>query len=144
MNTREYLPHRRRNWTQHARVAGQSVYYSVGLYPDGRPGELFIDVSRAGAALRTWAAEAAMMVSIALQHGTPLSTVLALFIGSRSDPCGIVTGHARITRCQSIMDLIARDLALTFLGREDLADVPAEVVAEPVPVVEPEVNGAHP
>lgn len=124
MSARKLLPPRRRNWTQQVHVNGQSVFYCVGLYPDGSPGELFVDVAKAGAALRTWAAEAAMMLSIAIQHDTPLETVLSLFIGSRCEPCGEVTGHARIRQCLSIMDLIARDMAITFLGREDLADVP--------------------
>lgn len=118
---RERLPDRRRCLTQRVRVGGQTVHYTVGLFADGRPGELFIDVSRAGAALRTWAGEAAMMLSIALQHGTPLETVLDLFIGSRSDPCGKVEGHPHIRTCTSVMDCIARSLAIDFLGRADLA-----------------------
>lgn len=119
---RDKLPARRRCVTQTVKVDDQTVHYSIGLYEDGRPGELFVDVSKAGAALRTWAGEAAMMLSIALQHGTPLDTVLRLFIGTRCEPCGQVKGHSRITQCTSIMDLIARDMAITFLDRQDLAD----------------------
>lgn len=124
MTEREKLPTRRRCITQTVRIDGQTVHYTIGFYPDGRPGELFIDVSKAGAALRTWASETAMMLSVALQHGTPLATALALFIGSRSDPHGPVTGHARIVRCESIMDCIARSMAIDYLGRDDLADLP--------------------
>lgn len=120
---RDVLPDRRKCISQKVKVAGQTVHYSVGLYPDGRPGELFIEVAKAGAALRNWAGEAGMMFSIALQHGTPLDTVLNLFIGTRCEPCGEVTGHPCIKRCLSIMDLIARDLAITFLHRNDLADL---------------------
>lgn len=121
-SARELLPPRRRTLSQKVRVGGQTVHYSFGLYPDGRPGELWIEVAKAGAALRAWAGEAAMMVSIALQHGTPLETVVNLFIGTRNQPCGTVEGHDRIKFCTSIMDCIARDLAITFLQREDLGD----------------------
>lgn len=107
------------------------MFWTVGLYPDGRPGELFIDVAKAGAALRTWAQETAMTLSVARQHRTPLETLVNLYVGSESDPCGAVTGHARINRCKSIMDLIARSLAIEFLGREDLADVPASTEEAP-------------
>lgn len=133
---REHLPSRRSCITQKVHVNGQSVHYSIGLYPDGRPGELFIDIAKAGAALRNWAGEAGMMLSIALQHGTPLSTVLNLFIGTRCDPSGKVEGHPRIKTCLSIMDLIARDMAITFLKREDLADMEEWNGAEAVPISE--------
>lgn len=135
---RESLPLRRRCITQTVKIRPregnhQTVHYSVGLYPDGRPAELFIDVSKAGAALKGWCGEAGMMLSIALQHGTPLQTILDLFIGTRNDPSGEVTGHPRITQCTSIMDLIARDMAITFLQREDLADT-SDWSTVPVPI----------
>jgi len=122
---RELLPARRRCVTQTVRIGGQTVHYSVGLYPDGRPAEVFIDIAKAGAALRAWASDAAKLLSVALQHGTPQETALGLFIGSRSDPHGAVTGHARISKCTSVMDCIGRSLAIEFLNRQDLADVPA-------------------
>jgi hypothetical protein len=135
---REHLPARRRCITQTVRIfpptgGKQTVHYSIGLHPDGRPAELFIDVSKAGAALRAWCGESGMMLSIALQHGTPLRTILDLFIGTRNDPCGQVESHPRITQCSSIMDLIARDMAITFLDREDLADK-ADWECVPVPI----------
>ncbi len=120
---RDVLPTRRKSVTQSVRINGQSVHYTLGFYPDGRPGELFVDLAKCGSALRTWCGQAAMMLSVALQHGTPLDVALNLFIGSRSDPSGKVTGHRRITQCSSVMDLIARDMAIQFLSREDLADV---------------------
>lgn len=128
MSDREPLPMRRRNVTRRVRIGGQTVHFTVGHYADGRPGELFVDVSRAGAALRTWAGEAAMMLSIALQHGAPLGTVLDLFIGSRSEPCGRVEGHERITACTSVMDCVARSMAIDYLGRDELADAHPEQV----------------
>ncbi len=120
---RRLLPTRRKCITQKVKVREQTVHYSIGLYEDGTPGELFIEVAKAGAALRDWAGSAAMMLSIALQHGTPLQTALNMYIGTRSDPSGIVEGHQYIKQCTSIMDLIARDVAITFLQRYDLADI---------------------
>lgn len=124
------LPYRRKCITQRVRIGGshgkQSVHYTIGLYEDGTPGELFVEVSKAGAALRDWAGQAAMMLSIAIQHGTPLLTALNPFIGSKSEPYGEVEGHQYIKRCSSIMDLIARDIAITFLQRIDLADITSE------------------
>lgn len=123
--SREYLPARRRCLTQKVKIGvkKQTVYYTFGLYPDGRPGELFIDVAKAGAALRAWANEAGMMLSVALQHHTPLATVLSLFIGTSSEPCGDVLGHPFITKCTSIMDLIAKDMAVTFLKMDRYRDI---------------------
>ena len=122
---RECLPARRKNLTQKVKIgpSKQSVYYTFGLYPDGRPSELFVDVAKAGAALRQWAGSSAMMISIALQHHTPLQTILSLFLGTVSDPSGDVIGHPFLKRCTSIMDLIAKDMAVSFLGVEDYRDV---------------------
>lgn len=140
--SRAELPTRRRTVSQKVRIAGQTVHYSIGLYPDGSPGELWIEVAKAGAALRAWAGEAAMMVSIALQHGTPLDTIVNLFIETRNQPSGVVEGHDRIEFCTSIMDLIVRDLAITFLGRNELANsgrwsVPAVPISDKAQLPEP-------
>lgn len=135
---RQYLPNRRRCITQKVKVGGQTVHYSIGLYEDGTPGELFIEVAKAGAALRQWAGNAAMMLSVALQHGTPLDVALDLFIGTRCDPCGEVVGHPCITRGLSIMDVIARDIAITFLNRNDLADA-----INTAPLLIRSVNSTH-
>lgn len=128
MATRNRLPDRRRCISQKVKIESregswQTVHYSFGLYRDNTPGELFIEVSKAGAALRTWAGEAAMLMSVALQHGTPLETIASLFVGTRCDPCGVVEGHPCITHCLSIMDLVGKDLAITFLGRDDMRDI---------------------
>lgn len=120
--TRQPLPMRRKCITQKIKIGGQTVHYSVGLYDDGSPGELFIEVNKAGAALRQWCGDMARTLSVALQHGTPLETILRLYIGTRCDPCGIVIGHDYIKSGLSIMDVVARDLAITFLQRYDLAD----------------------
>jgi len=129
MPIREKLPNRRKNLTQKVRVGRQRqrVYYTFGLYDDGRPGELFIDVAKAGQALRTWASEAGMMFSMALQHHTPLETILSLFLHTNSDPSGSVIGHPFIRNCTSIMDLIAKDMAVTFLKLDRYREEPIQV-----------------
>ncbi len=120
--TRNKLPDRRRCLTQKVKIDGQTIHYSIGLYENGDPGELFVDVHRAGSALRDWIGDMAKMLSISLQHGTPLLTALNLFIGTQSTPAGIVTGHQDIKHCTSIMDCIARDMAITFLGMHQYRD----------------------
>ena len=122
MTARELLPTRRKNYTQKVHVDGVSIHFTVGVYPDGRFGELFIDLAKQGAALRHWSSQTAMLFSVAVQHGTPLETLVTLFVGTRSEPSGHVTGHPRIRKCTSVMDLVARSIAIDFLGREDLAD----------------------
>lgn len=127
-STREKLPDRRRNVTQKVRVNSSTVHYTLGFYPDDRVGELFIDMHKYGAAIRTWAADMAKVFSVALQHGAPLETLIGLFVGSKSDPSGRVECHDRIVTCTSVMDLVARSMAIDYLGRGDLADVPLPVV----------------
>ncbi len=124
--TRKVLPARRKSVTQKVRVNGSSVHFTVGLYPDGTPGELWIDMAKQGAALRHWMGQFAMLFSLALQHEAPLETLVNNLIGSKSDPFGPVEGHDRITKCTSVMDCIGRHLAITYLGRDDLADKPPE------------------
>jgi ribonucleoside-diphosphate reductase alpha chain len=128
--TRTPLPHRRRSVSQKFRVVDRAgvattVHFTVGLYDDGRPGELFIDMHKQGAALRDWSGQAAMLFSIMLQYGIPLAVLCEFFVGSKSEPNGRVELPPRLARCTSVMDCIARSLAIEYLGREDLADAPA-------------------
>jgi hypothetical protein len=122
---RDALPHRRKSLTQKVKIAGkQSVYYTFGFYDLERTrlGELFIDVARVGTDVREWVGNAARTISVSIQHGVPLEPLLNQYIGSRCQPCGEVSGHPFIIYCTSIMDLIARDMAVTFLHRVEFAD----------------------
>ncbi len=92
---RHKMPTRRRSITQHVKVGGHGVFYSWSVYPDGRVGELFIDVAKAGSALRFWSTAFVRMASVALQHGTPLETIVEMFIETKAEPWGVVTGHPR-------------------------------------------------
>lgn len=125
--SRELLPTRRRSVSQKCRIVDRTgtattLHFTVGHYADGRPGEIFIDMHKQGAALRDWSSQTAMLFSIMLQSGMPLAQLCDFFLNSRSDPSGRVESHPRITRCSSVMDLIARSLAIDYLNRDDLAN----------------------
>lgn len=124
---RKFLPTRRRNETWHAKVDGNGLYFTVGFKEDGTPGELFIDVSRYGAAIRDWMSQTAQMFSLHLQRDMPLECLVDFYCYTRSEPCGRVdhddSWGFRIETCTSIMDLIVRTMAVAYLGRKDLATV---------------------
>ena len=123
---RERLPNRRRGYAQKAKVGGHTIYLHTGDF-DRRPGdqprlgELFISTSKDGAAFRSLMNCFAIAVSIGLQHGVPLDAYVDSFIFTKFEPNGLVTGHDRIQMTTSIIDYIFRDLAVAYLGREDLA-----------------------
>lgn len=112
---REPLPDRRpRSWTQKVRIGGQTVYMTVGEYPDGRPGELFIDVSKAGTFLRGVMSALARTASVALQCGADVSVVVHALRGANYPPNGIVEGSAACQECWSVTDWIACELAAHY------------------------------
>jgi ribonucleoside-diphosphate reductase alpha chain len=127
---RESLPPRRRGETQKARVGGQTVYWRTGEYPDGRLGEVFIDLAGAGSTLDGFANSLAKIASIALQFGAPPEKVVDALLGVRFEPSGHVELHDRVKWCASIVDLVARDLGIAYCGREDLANVVAAVAVD--------------
>lgn len=112
---REPLPARRRNWTQHVYIGGQSVYLTVGEYTDGRPGEIFLDISRQGTLLRGIMGTLARSVSIALQFGASVETVAAMLREIDYPPNGPVTGSDAVQECISVTDWAARELEARYL-----------------------------
>jgi len=120
---RRRLPHRRAGYTQKAIVAGHKVYLRTGEYSDGTLGEIFLDMHREGAAFRSLMNCFAIAVSLGLQHGVPLEEFVEAFLFSRFEPSGIVTGNKSIKMTTSIIDYIFRELAITYLGRTDLAHI---------------------
>ena len=126
--SRELLPSRRHGYAQKAKVGGHTIYLHTGHFespdPDtGRPrlGELFISMSKDGAAFRSLMNCFAIAVSIGLQHGVPLSAFVDSFVFTKFEPNGIVTGHDRIQMATSIIDYVFRELAISYLGQDDLA-----------------------
>ncbi len=130
---RRTLPARRKGYTQKAIVGGHKVYLRTGEYEDGRLGEIFIDMHKEGAAFRAMMNNFAIAVSIALQYGVPLEEFVEAFTFTRFDPSGMVEGNDAIKMATSIIDYIFRELAISYLGRSDLAHVePADVLPDAV------------
>jgi len=123
---RRRLPQRRTGFTQKAAVGGHKVYIRTGEYDDGSVGEIFLDMHREGAAFRSLMNCFAIAVSLGLQYGVPLEEFVDAFVFTRFEPSGIVGGHDRIKMATSVIDYVFRELAITYLGRDDLAQVSTE------------------
>jgi ribonucleoside-diphosphate reductase alpha chain len=120
---RRRLPDRRAGYTQKARIGGHKVYLRTGEYEDGTLGEIFIDMHKEGAAFKSMTHCFAIAVSLGLQHGVPLDEFVDAFTFTRFEPNGPVQGNPHIKMSTSIIDYIFRELAVTYLGRYDLAHV---------------------
>jgi len=125
---RRRLPQRRTGFTQKASVGGHKVYIRTGEYEDGAVGEIFLDMHREGAAFRSLMNCFAIAVSLGLQYGVPLEEFVDAFVFTRFEPSGIVSGHDRIKMATSVIDYVFRELAITYLDRNDLAQVSSEDV----------------
>lgn len=133
---RRKLPDRRDGYTQKATVAGNKIYFHTGEYEDGTLGEIFIDMHKEGATLRAMMNNFAIAISIALQHGVPLEKFVEAFTFTKFEPAGLVHGHERLKTATSFLDYIFRDLAINYLGRDDLAHEIREVKTETNETVE--------
>ena len=120
---REKLPNRRKGYTQKAIVGGHKVYLRTGEYDDGRLGEIFIDMHKEGAAFRAMMNNFAIAISLGLQYGVPLDEYVEAFTFTRFEPAGMVMGNDRIKNATSILDYVFRELAVSYLDRDDLAHV---------------------
>jgi ribonucleoside-diphosphate reductase alpha chain len=120
---RASLPSRRKGYTQKAKVGGHKIYLRTGEYEDGRLGEIFIDMHKEGAAFRSLMNNFAIAISIGLQYGVPLEEFVEAFTFTRFEPSGIVEGNDTIKMATSIVDYMFRELAVSYLGRYDLAHV---------------------
>jgi ribonucleoside-diphosphate reductase alpha chain len=123
MQERLRPPHRRKGYTQKATVGGHKVYLRTGEYEDGKLAEIFIDMHKEGAAFRSLMNNFAIAISIGLQYGVPLDEFVEAFTFTRFDPAGPVTGNDTIKMATSILDYIFRELAVSYLARNDLAHV---------------------
>lgn len=120
---RERLPQRRKGYTQKAIVGGHKVYLRTGEYEDGRVGEIFVDMHKEGAAFRSLMNNFAIAISIGLQYGVPLEEFVEAYTFTRFEPSGLVDGNDAIKMSTSVLDYIFRELAISYLGRNDLAHV---------------------
>ena len=123
---RRRLPNRRAGYTQKAVVGGHKIYLRTGEYEDGSLGEIFLDMHKEGAAFRSLMNCFAIAVSLGLQHGVPLDEFADAFVFTRFEPNGIVQGHDQIKMVTSVIDYVFRELAISYLGREELAQVQME------------------
>ena len=132
MREREKLPDRRKGYTQKAVVGGHKVYLRTGEYEDGRIGEIFIDMHKEGAAFRSLMNNFAIAISLGLQYGVPLEEYVEAFTFTRFEPAGLVQGNDAIKNATSILDYVFRELAISYLGRHDLAHVAPEEIGSTV------------
>ena len=123
VRSREKLPGRRKGYTQKATVGGHKVYLTTGEYEDGRIGEIFIDMHKEGAAFRSLMNNFAIAISLGLQYGVPLEEYVDAFTFTRFEPAGLVQGNETIKNATSVLDYIFRELAVSYLSRNDLAHV---------------------
>ncbi len=117
------MPQRRKGYTQKAAVGGHKVYLRTGEYDDGTLGEIFIDMHKEGAAFRSLMNNFAIAISIGLQYGVPLEEFVDAYIFTRFEPSGMVEGNDAIKMSTSLVDYVFRELAISYLGRNDLAHV---------------------
>jgi ribonucleoside-diphosphate reductase alpha chain len=130
---RRRLPQRRKSYIQKAIVGGHKVYLHTGEYEDGSLGEIFVDMHKEGAAFRSLMNNFAIAISIGLQYGVPLEEFVEAFTFTRFEPAGMVEGNDAIKMASSILDYIFRELAVSYLGRNDLAHVqPADLTPDTV------------
>ena len=123
---RRKLPQRRKGYTQKAVVGGHKVYLRTGEYEDGSLGEIFIDMHKEGSAFRSLMDSFAIAISLGLQHGVPLDNYVEAFTFTRFEPNGMVEGNDVIKMSTSVLDYLFRELAISYLGRNELAHVDPE------------------
>ncbi len=119
------MPDRRKGYIQKATIGDHKVYLHTGEYEDGKIGEIFIDTSKEGELVKALMNNFAIAISLGLQYGVPLDEFTNAFIGTKFEPSGQVQGNDRILSASSILDYIFRELAISYLGREDLAHTPS-------------------
>jgi len=130
---RHRLPNRRKGYTQKASVGGHKVYLRTGEYEDGSLGEIFVDMHKEGAAFRSLMNNFAIAISIGLQYGVPLEEYVEAFTFTRFEPSGMVEGNDAIKMATSVLDYIFRELAVSYLGRNDLAHAqPGDVLPDSI------------
>jgi ribonucleoside-diphosphate reductase alpha chain len=120
VNPRVRLPQRRKGYTQKMQIDGVTLFLRTGEYPDGSLGEIFVSLGKEGDLISSLVNSFCIVTSIALQSGTPLEDLVKNFIFSKFEPSGCVQNHPNIKIATSILDAIFRDLAIHYLGRDDL------------------------
>ncbi len=124
-NARFKMPDRRKGYIQKAQIGDHKVYLHTGEYDDGKIGEIFIDTNKEGELVKAMMNNFAIAISLGLQYGVPLDEYVDAFIDTKFEPSGHVVGNDRILSASSILDYVFRELAISYLGREELAHTPS-------------------
>ena len=124
-NGRKKMPDRRKGYIQKSEIGGHKVYLHIGEYDDGKVGEIFIDTNKEGELVKSLMNNFAIAISLGLQYGVPLEEYVDAFIDTKFEPSGKIAGNDRILSATSILDHIFRELAISYLNREDLAHTPS-------------------
>ena len=122
---RSKMPDRRKGYIQKVSIGEHKIYLHTGEYDDGRVGEIFIDTNKEGELVKALMNNFAIAISLGLQYGVPLDEFVDAFIETKFEPSGEIKGNDRILNASSILDYIFRELAISYLGREDLAHTPS-------------------
>ena len=121
---RSKMPDRRKGYIQKVSIGDHKIYLHTGEYDDGKVGEIFIDMNKEGELVKALMNNFAIAISLGLQYGVPLEEFVDAFIETKFEPSGEISGNDRILNASSILDYIFRELAISYLGREDLAHTP--------------------
>ncbi len=124
-NARFKMPDRRKGYIQKAQIGDHKVYLHTGEYDDGKIGEIFIDTNKEGELVKAMMNNFAIAISLGLQYGVPLDEYVDAFIDTKFEPSGNVIGNDRILSASSILDYVFRELAISYLGKEELAHTPS-------------------
>ena len=124
-NDRSKMPDRRKGYIQKVSIRDHKIYLHTGEYDDGKVGEIFIDMNKEGELVKALMNNFAIAISLGLQYGVPLDEFVDAFIETKFEPSGEIKGNDRILNASSILDYIFRELAISYLGREDLAHTPS-------------------
>jgi len=119
------MPDRRKGYIQKVTIGNHKVYLHTGEYEDGKIGEIFIDTSKEGELVKALMNNFAIAISLGLQYGVPLDEFVNAYVNTKFEPSGKVFGNDRILSASSILDYIFRELAISYLNREDLAHTPS-------------------
>tara|TARA_B100000029_G_scaffold109955_1_gene101522 strand:+ start:1243 stop:2100 length:858 start_codon:yes stop_codon:yes gene_type:complete len=122
---RSKMPDRRKGYIQKVTIGDHKIYLHTGEYDDGKVGEIFIDMNKEGELVKALMNNFAIAISLGLQYGVPLDEFVDAFISTKFEPSGEIKGNDRILNASSILDYIFRELAISYLGREDLAHTPS-------------------
>ncbi len=124
-HTRFKMPDRRKGYIQKSQIGDHKVYLHTGEYDDGKIGEIFIDTNKEGELVKAMMNNFAIAISLGLQYGVPLEEYVDAFIDTKFEPSGNVVGNDRILSASSILDYVFRELAISYLGKEELAHTPS-------------------